>query len=151
MAIKDQYDTFDMRTTSGADAFYANDRPPDDATFIKRLRDAGAIILAKSNLGEYASGIPRSSFGGTFCNPYDTDAQSLRFELGIGSSVAANLVTCAIAEETGSSIRGPARANTAVGLSPTQELVSRDGMINSGIQHSRRPDLPHCRGRRADH
>ncbi|MET0657485.1 MAG: amidase family protein, partial [Steroidobacteraceae bacterium] len=55
MAIKDQYDTFDMRTTSGADAFYANDRPPDDSTFVQRLRDAGAIILAKSNLGEYAS------------------------------------------------------------------------------------------------
>jgi hypothetical protein len=49
MSIKDQYDTFDMRTTSGADAQYANDRPPDDATFVKRLRDAGAIILAKSN------------------------------------------------------------------------------------------------------
>ena len=73
IAIKDQYDTFDMRTTSGADAFYANDRPPDDATFVQRLRDAGAIIIAKANLGEYASGIPRSSFGGTFCNPYDTE------------------------------------------------------------------------------
>src|SRR5262245_20889762 len=56
LAIKDQYDTYDMRTTSGADAFYANDRPPDDATFVKRLRDAGAIILAKANMGEYATG-----------------------------------------------------------------------------------------------
>ena len=56
IAIKDQYDTFDMRTTSGADAFYANDRPPDDATFVKRLREAGAIILAKANMGEYAAG-----------------------------------------------------------------------------------------------
>ena len=52
MAIKDQYDTFDMRTTSGADAQYANDRPPDDATFVRRLRDAGAIILAKANLAD---------------------------------------------------------------------------------------------------
>src|ERR1700749_4540484 len=72
MAIKDQYDTVDMRTTDGADAFYANDRPPADATFVKRLRDAGAIILAKANMAEYASGGPRSSFGGTACNPYDT-------------------------------------------------------------------------------
>jgi amidase len=136
MSIKDQYDTFDMRTTSGADAFYANDRPPDDATFIKRLREAGAIILAKSNLGEYASGIPRSSFGGTFCNPYDTERSPSGSSSGSGSSVAANLVTCAIAEETGSSIRGPARANNAVGLAPTQELVSRDGMIQAGI-HTR--------------
>ena len=72
-ALKDQYDTYDMRSTSGADARYDNDRAPDDATFVARLRAAGAIILAKSNLGEYASGIPRSSFGGTFCNPYDTE------------------------------------------------------------------------------
>src|SRR6185295_606926 len=55
MAIKDQYDTFDMRTTSGADAQYANDRPPDDATFVTRLREAGAIILAKANMAEYAT------------------------------------------------------------------------------------------------
>src|SRR5688572_10142651 len=68
LAIKDQYDTVDMRTTSGADAEYANDRPPDDATFVKRLRDAGAIILAKANLAEYAVDGARSSFGGTFCN-----------------------------------------------------------------------------------
>ena len=54
LAIKDQYDTFDMRTTSGADAQYANDRPPDDATFVRRLREAGAIILAKANMAEYA-------------------------------------------------------------------------------------------------
>src|SRR6185369_8069497 len=54
IAIKDQYDTKDMRTTSGGDAEYANDRPPDDATFVARLRQAGAIILAKANLAEYA-------------------------------------------------------------------------------------------------
>jgi Asp-tRNA(Asn)/Glu-tRNA(Gln) amidotransferase A subunit family amidase len=52
MAIKDQYDTADMRTTSGGEAFWANDRPPHDAEFIKRLRDAGAIILAKASLAE---------------------------------------------------------------------------------------------------
>jgi amidase len=75
MAIKDQYDTFDLRTTSGADVQYANDRPPEDATFVKRLRDAGAIILAKANLAEYATDGARSSFGGTFCNPYDTERE----------------------------------------------------------------------------
>lgn len=133
MAVKDQYDTFDMRTTSGADARYANDRPPHDATFVKRLRDAGAIILAKSNLGEYASAVPRSSFGGTFCNPYDTERIPRGSSSGSGSSVAANLVTCAIAEETGSSVRGPASANNEVGLAPTQELVSRYGMMGAGI------------------
>jgi Asp-tRNA(Asn)/Glu-tRNA(Gln) amidotransferase A subunit family amidase len=133
LALKDQYDTFDMRSTSGADAFYADDRAPDDATFVARLRAAGAIILAKANLAEYANGGSRSSFGGTFCNPYDTERSPSNSSAGSGSSVAANLVTCAIAEETGSSIRGPARANNAVGIAPTQELVSRDGMIQPGI------------------
>ena len=133
LALKDQYDTFDMRSTSGADAFYADDRAPDDATFVTRLRAAGAIILAKANLAEYANGGARSSFGGTFCNPYDTERSPSNSSAGSGSSVAANLVTCAIAEETGSSIRGPARANNAVGIAPTQELISRDGMIQPGI------------------
>jgi amidase len=133
MAIKDQYDTFDMRTTSGADAFYANDRPPEDSTFVQRLRDAGAIILAKSNLGEYASGIPRSSYGGTFCNPYDTERSPRGSSSGSGSAVGANLVTCAIAEESGSSIRGPASAANSVGIAATEELVSRKGMVQIGI------------------
>ena len=133
MSFKDQYDTFDMRTTSGADAHYANDRPPQDATFIKRLRAAGAIILAKSNLAEYASNGSRSSFGGTFCNPYDTERVPGMSSAGSATSVAANLVTCAIAEETGPSIRWPATANNTVGISPTQELVSRNGMIGAGL------------------
>ncbi|MCH9827912.1 MAG: amidase [Gammaproteobacteria bacterium] len=133
MAIKDQYDTFDMRTTAGADAFYANDRPPADATFVQRLREAGAIIIAKSNLGEFASAIPRSAFGGTFCNPYDTERSPGGSSSGSGSAVGANLVTCAIAEETGSSIRGPAYSANSVGIAPTQELVSRHGMIQQGI------------------
>ena len=133
LAIKDQYDTFDMRTTSGADADYANDRPPDDATFVKRLRDAGAIILAKANLAEYAVDGARSSFGGTFCNPYDTEREPGMSSAGSATAVAANLVTCAIAEETVVSVRWPASVNSTVGLAPTQELVSRDGMIGSGL------------------
>ena len=132
MAIKDQYDTFDMRTTSGADAFYANDRPPQDSTFVKRLRDAGAIILAKANMGEYAAGY-RSSFGGTEVNPYNTERQPGGSSGGSGMAVAANFVTCSIAEETGPSVRAPARSNNVVGISPTQELVSRHGMINIGL------------------
>ena len=133
MAIKDQYDTFDMRTTAGGDAQYANDRPPDDATFVRRLRDAGAIILAKANLAEYAVDGARSSFGGTFCNPYDTEREPGMSSAGSASSVAANLVTCAIGEETVVSIRWPAAVNSLVGLAPTQELVSRDGMIGAGL------------------
>jgi len=133
MAIKDQYDTFDMRTTSGADVQYANDRPPEDATFVKRLRDAGAIILAKANLAEYATDGARSSFGGTFCNPYDTEREPGMSSAGSATSVAANLVTCAIGEETVVSIRWPASVNSLVGLAPTEELVSRKGMMGAGL------------------
>jgi len=133
MAIKDQYDTFDLRTTAGADVAYANDRPPHDATFVARLRAAGAIILAKANLGEYAMGGERSSFGGVTVNPYDTTRSPGGSSAGSGASVAANLVMAAIAEETTSSVRNPARYNNAVGIAPTQELVSRYGMIGMGI------------------
>ena len=142
LAIKDQYDTFDMRTTSGADADYANDRPPDDATFVKRLRDAGAIILAKANLAEYAVDGARSSFGGTFCNPYDTEREPGMSSSGSATAVAANLVTCGIGEETVVSIRWPASVNSLVGLAPTQELVSRDGMIGLRARDARRTHVP---------
>ena len=132
-AIKDQYDTFDMRTTAGMDAAYANDRPPRDATFVKRLREAGAIILAKSNLGEMGTPNSRSSFGGPFCNPYDTERSPGTSSGGSGSSVSANLVTCSIGEETGGSIHHPAKNNSIVGLAPTQELVSRAGMVGAAL------------------
>src|SRR5499433_3363250 len=131
LSIKDLLDTYDMRTTGGGDADYANDRPPRDATLVKRLRDAGAIILAKANLGEYASG-SRSAFGGTMCNPYATDRDVGGSSGGSASSVAANLVTCAISEEGAPSIRMPSRLNNGVGLSQSQALVSRDGMIGGG-------------------
>ncbi|HEU4618536.1 MAG TPA: amidase [Gammaproteobacteria bacterium] len=133
MAIKDQFDTFDLRTTSGADADYANDRPPDDATIVARLRAAGAIILAKANMAEYAVDGARSSFGGTFCNPYDTEREPGMSSAGSATAVAANLVTCAIGEETVVSVRWPASVNSLVGLAPTEELVSRDGMIGAGL------------------
>src|SRR5688500_5333279 len=133
MAIKDQYDTKDMRTTSGADAQYANDRPPDDATFVAKLREAGAIILAKANLAEYAVDGARSSFGGTFCNPYDTEREPGMSSAGSATAVAANMVTCGIGEETVVSVRWPASVNSLVGLAPTKELVSNDGMIGAGL------------------
>src|SRR5256712_3590991 len=132
-SIKDQYDTFDMRTTAGMDAAYANDRPPDDSTFVKRLREAGAIILAKANLGEMGTPNSRSSFGGPFCNPYDATRSPGTFSGGSGASVAANLVTCSIGEETGGSIHHPAKNNSLVGLAPTQELVSRQGMVGAAL------------------
>ncbi len=134
-AIKDQYDTFDMRSTLGMDIAFANDRPPGDANFIAKLRQAGAIILAKANLGEGGSQRSRSSFGGTMCNPYDTTRSPGSSSGGSGSSVGASLVTCAIGEETGGSILHPARNASAVGLAPTQQLVSQHGIIGKGFNH----------------
>src|SRR5262247_4566968 len=98
-----------------------------------RRREAGAIVLAKANLAEYAVDGARSSFGGTFCNPYDTEREPGMSSAGSATAVAANLTTCAIAEETVVSIRWPASVNSLVGLAPTQELVSRDGMIGTGL------------------
>lgn len=132
IVVKDQYDTFDLRTTSGADAFYANDRPPEDATFVARLRAAGAIILAKANMGEYASGI-RSAFGGTTVNAYDTTRVPGGSSGGSGVAAAMSFATVAIGEESGPSIRAPATYANTVGISATQELVSRHGLINQGL------------------
>jgi amidase len=135
-AVKDEFDTYDMRSTSGGAADYANDRPPRDATAVARLRAAGAIILAKANMGEYASG-DRSTYGGTTCNPYDTSRSSGRSSGGSGAAVAANLVTCALAEETGPSARNPAANSSLVGLVATHSLVSRAGIIPASLTRDR--------------
>jgi amidase len=135
-AIKDQFDTRDMRTTSGAAAAYANDRPPQDAEVVARLRAAGAIILAKANMGEYAAG-DRSTYGGVTCNPYDTTRSAGRSSGGSGAAVAANLVMCALAEETGPSARNPAANNSLVGIVATHSLISRAGLIPASATRDR--------------
>lgn len=135
-AIKDQFDTFDMRTTSGAAANYADDRPPRDAEVVARLRKAGAIILAKGNMGEYASG-DRSTFGGTSCNAYDTSRSAGRSSGGVGAAVAANLVMCGIGEETGPSARNPASNSNLVGLLATHSLISRAGIVPASVTRDR--------------
>lgn len=130
IAVKDQFDTADMRTTNGADVAYANDRPPHDSTVVARLRANGAIIIAKANRGAYQG---RSGFGGTACNAYDTERTPRGSSAGSAVAVTANLVTCAIGEETGTSIRSPSAASNVVGLVPTQELISRKGMNGPGL------------------
>jgi amidase len=135
-AIKDQFDTFDMRTTSAAAARYANDRPPRDAEVVARLRNAGAIILAKSNMGEYAAG-DRSTYGGVTCNPYDTSRSAGRSSGGSAAAVAANLVMCALAEETGPSARNPASNSSLAGIVATNALVSRAGIVPASLTRDR--------------
>lgn len=136
VVVKDQFDTFDMRTTSSADVPFLDDRPPRDATLVERLRAAGAIILAKANMGEWAAG-DRSSWGGTTCNPYDTERSAGRSSGGSAAAVAASLATCGIGEETGPSARNPAANNALVGLPATQELVSRAGLLPASLINDR--------------
>ena len=126
-----QVETDDMPTTYGS-ALFKDFVSKRNATIVDKMKAAGAIILAKANMGEYAGG-DRSSFGGTFCNPYDTEREPGMSSAGSATAVAANLVTCAIGEETVVSIRWPAAVNSIVGLAPTQELVSRHGMMGSGL------------------
>jgi amidase len=143
-AIKDNYDTVDMRTTAGAAAAYANDKPPKDATMVAKLRAAGAIILGKTNLDEYApAGIARSSLGGQTCNPYDTKRVPGGSSAGSGAAVAANLAICALGTDTAGSVRNPAAANALVGMVATQGLVSRAGIIP--LSFSRDRGGPLCR------
>jgi Asp-tRNA(Asn)/Glu-tRNA(Gln) amidotransferase A subunit family amidase len=130
IAVKDNYDTMDMRTTAGAIADYANDKPPKDATMVAKLRAAGAIILGKTNLDEYApAGIGRSTLGGQTCNPYDTKRISGGSSAGSAAAVAANLAICGLGTDTSGSVRYPSSLNALVGIVATQGLVSRAGIV----------------------
>ena len=144
IAVKDNYDTFDMRTTAAAAADYADDRPPDDATMVAKLRAAGAIILGKTNMDEYApAGIGRSAFGGQTCNPYDTTRIPGGSSSGSAAAAAANLAMCALGTDTSGSVRYPSACTNLVGMVATQGLVSRDGIIP--LSFSRDRGGPLCR------
>lgn len=130
VAVKDAIDTAEMPTTGGSTAPFARMNPPGDATVVAKLRAAGAIILAKSNLDEFGRGSSGlSTLGGQARNPYDTTRIPGGSSGGSGIAVAANLTLVALSEETGVSIRNPAANNNIVGIAPTQGLVSRDGVI----------------------
>lgn len=125
--VKDQVETSNMPTTYGSAAF-KDFIPTRDATVVAKLKKAGAIILAKTNLGEFASGYAGSAFG-VVRNAYAPDRNPSGSSGGTGSGVAANFATLGIGEDTGGSIRGPAAVNSLVGLRPTVPLVSRFGMM----------------------
>lgn len=144
IAIKDVFDTVDLRTTGGAAAPYVNDKAPADATIVAKLRAAGAIILGKTNTDEYAAAsIGRSGFGGQTCNPYDTTRVPGGSSGGSGAAVAANLAMCALGTDTSGSVRSPASANNVVGMLGTQGLVSRAGIMP--LSFSRDRGGPLCR------
>jgi amidase len=102
--------------------------PTRDATIVVRLRNAGAVIVAKTTMGEFASGYLGSAFG-IVRNAYDQTRIASGSSGGTGAGIAANFATVGIGEDTGGSVRGPAAANNLVGLRPTTQLVSRHGML----------------------
>lgn len=127
--IKDNYDTHDMPTTNASLALEGS-IPPDDAYQVRRLREAGAVIIAKTNLHEFARGITSvSSLGGQTLNPYDPGRNPGGSSGGTGAAVAANFGAFGMGSDTCGSIRIPASHNALVGLRPSMGLSSRDGII----------------------
>lgn len=126
--IKDNIDTADMPTTGGS-VLLDGSIPPDDAFVVKKLRAAGAIIIAKANLSEFASGAAHSSLGGQILNPHDPTRSPSGSSGGTGASMAAAFAMAGLGTDTGGSVRGPSTANGIAGLKTTMGLVSRDGVI----------------------
>jgi amidase len=137
--VKDNIATDDnMETTAGSLAL-VHSRVPADAVIIQRLREAGAVILGKANLGEWANfrgfdnvyplAVGWSARGGDTINAYDLSYTSWGSSSGSGNGAAANLCAAAIGTETDGSITGPAAVENIVGLKPTLGLVSQDGII----------------------
>jgi amidase len=140
VVIKDNIDTHDrMMTTAGSLALLGS-VPPRDAFLVERLRTAGAVIIGKANLSEWAnfrgngSTSGWSGRGGLTRNPYVLDRNPSGSSSGSGAAVAANLCVAAIGTETDGSITSPSAYNGIVGLKPTLGLVSRSGIIP--IAHS---------------
>ncbi len=138
--LKDNIDTHDrMQTTAGSLALEGN-YAAKDAFIVKQLRKAGALILGKTNLSEWANfrGKPSvsgwSSRGGLTRNPHALDRSACGSSSGSGAAIAANLATVAVGTETDGSIICPAQTNGIVGIKPTLGLLSRGGIIP--IAHS---------------
>ena len=125
--VKDQVETSDMPTTYGS-VLFKQFTPRRDATIVTKLKAAGAIVIGKTNMGEFAAGYLGSAFG-IVRNAYDPARSPAGSSSGSGVGVAANFAVLAVAEDTGGSIRGPAAHSNAVGLRPTVPLVSRFGMM----------------------
>ncbi|HEY7700258.1 MAG TPA: amidase family protein, partial [Vicinamibacteria bacterium] len=127
--LKDNYDTADMPTT-GSSVALAGFVPKDDGFQVRKLREAGALFLGKSNMHELARGITTiSSLGGQTLNPYDPDRNPGGSSGGTGAAVAASLAAVGMGSDTCGSIRIPAANNNLFGLRVTQGLSSRDGIV----------------------
>ena len=130
VVVKDNYDTKDLQTTGGSLALKGF-VPATDAFMVQKIRAAGAIILAKSNMAEWAFSplLTASSIAGVTRNPYDLEHVPAGSSGGSAAAAAANLGEIALGTDTGNSIRGPSSHNALVGIRPTIGLTSRDGII----------------------
>ncbi len=130
LIVKDNYDTQGLQTAAGSAAL-AGSLPPDDATQVRRLRAAGAIVLAKSNMAEWAFSpvVTESSILGVTRNPYDLERVPAGSSGGTAAAVAANLGAVGLGTDTGNSIRGPSSHQALVGIRSTMGLTSRDGIV----------------------
>lgn len=127
--LKDNYDTADMPTTASSVAL-AGFVPARDGAQVRKLREAGAVIIAKSNLHEMAMGITTiSSLGGQTLNPYDLTRNPGGSSGGTGAAIAASFAAVGMGSDTCGSIRIPASQNNLVGLRPTKGLSSIAGII----------------------
>jgi amidase len=128
--IKDNYDTQGLQTTGGSLAM-KDFVPAKDSTMVAHLRAAGAIILAKTNMAEWAFSpyLTASSINGITRNPYDLTRVPAGSSGGTAAAVAANLGESGLGTDTGNSIRGPSSHNDLVGIRPTIGLTSRAGII----------------------
>jgi Asp-tRNA(Asn)/Glu-tRNA(Gln) amidotransferase A subunit family amidase len=129
-AVKDNYDTKGLQTTGGSLAMKGV-IPETDAFMVAKIRAAGALILFKSNMAEWAFSpvVTESSIAGITRNPYDLTRVPAGSSGGTAASVAANLAEVGLGTDTGDSIRGPASHNDLVGIRPTIGLTSRDGIV----------------------
>ncbi len=133
--IKDNIDTADQMATTAGSLALVGAKPPQDAFLVQKLRKAGAVLLGKTNLSEWAnfrcsySTSGWSGRGGLTKNPYALDRNTSGSSSGSGAAVAANLCAVAVGTETDGSIVSPSSVNGIVGIKPTVGLVSRSGVI----------------------
>jgi amidase len=139
VVLKDLYDTKDMPTSAGFLPL-KNSQPLHDATVVKRLRDAGAIILAKVNMSDWF-GVPKpgdqSTVLGRTLNPYNLELTPGGSSGGTGASLAAVFAQAGLGSETGVSIRNPTANNSLVGLAPSRGLIPRTGQVMTSFTQER--------------
>ncbi|WP_159560549.1 amidase [Alcanivorax sp. S71-1-4] len=126
---KDNFNTVQMPTSGGATAFAYN-RPTEDAYTVRKLREAGAIVIGKANMDEFAFGFTgESSLGGLVKNAYDLTKSAGGSSTGTGASIAASFAIAGTGSDTGGSIRVPSSVGGLVGIRPSLRLVSQDGIM----------------------